>query len=181
MAKMMSPNTTLWWVPESAITNPDVDLFKASLYQTSGAAIDLSCAVVAGYTLNPTDADTDDTRSICDVGNVANPTIQNYEALLTFFREEIKSGQAAPGTDSVYDKAFNLFKRGLQDGQIIGYWVQRIGFRQGTAAAEGQLVSAYKFVADNPRDEVGDGAQPIQFTVPFLAQGWLGINKPLTA
>lgn len=183
MAKMASPATTIWWVPAEGIDDPDTELFKAATYSTDGSpkAVDISCAVVAGYTLNPTDSDTDDTRSICDEGNVANPTTQNYEASLTFFRNEIK-GTSGPGTEHVYDKAFNLFKLGLQGtSRIEGFLVQRLGYKQGTAVAAGQLLSAYKVMADNPRDEVGDGDAPIQFTVPFLPQGWFRINKAVAA
>ena len=180
MPKMMSPANSIWWVPEEAVTDPDVDLFKASLYTstegTPAAAIDISCAVVTGYTLNPTDSDTDDSRSICDEGNVDTPTRENYEASLTFFRNAIDAGGTV-GTTHVYDVAFNLFKAGRQAGEIGGYIVERLGYRQSTAVAAGQLLSAYKVIADNPRNEVGDGDAPIQFTVPFFQQGWMRLNK----
>lgn len=175
MPKMMPPSTSIWWVPASGVTDPDVDLFKPSLYTGSGTAVDLTCAVVTGYTLNPTDSDTDDTRSICDEGNVQTPTVQNFEASMTFFREKMDSEASG---DSVYDKAFNLFKTGIQDGSFIdGYLVERIGYRKDVPVAAGHVLSAYHVIADNPRNEIGDGSTPIQFTVPFLPQGWFRINK----
>lgn len=181
MAKMLSPNTTIWWIPADAITNMD-DLFKATTYTGGTAkAVDISCAIAAGMTLGATDSDTDDSRSICDSGNAKTPTVSNYEASLTFFREEIAKGQKAAGNISVYDKAFQLFKRGTLDGLKEGYLVQRIGFRQGTPVEAGMELSVFKVVPDNPKDELGDGDKPIQFTVPFLAQGYMELNKAVTA
>lgn len=181
MAKMLSPNTTIWWIPADAITNMD-DLFKAATYTGGTAkAVDISCAIAAGMTLGATDSDTDDSRSICDSGNAKTPTVSNYEASLTFFREEIAKGQKAAGNTSVYDKAFQLFKRGTLDGLKEGYLVQRIGFRQGIPVEAGMELSVFKVVPDNPKDELGDGDKPIQFTVPFLAQGYMELNKAVTA
>ena len=67
MPKMLSPNTTVWWVPADAITNT-ADLFKAATY-TGGTpkAVDISCAIAAGMTLGATDSDTDDSRTIAIV------------------------------------------------------------------------------------------------------------------
>lgn len=57
--------------------------------------------------------------------------------------------------------------------------MKRIGYKNTTAAKAGQLVSAFLVMPDNPRDEVGEGKQPIQMTVPFLPQGTMVINEPL--
>ena len=164
MPKMLSPNTTIWWVPADAITST-ADLFKATTY-TGGTpkAVDISCAIAAGMTLGATDSDTDDSRTICDSGNAKTP-----------------AGQKAAGNTSVYDKAFQLFKRGTLDGIKEGYLVQRIGFRQGTPVEAGMELSAFKVVPDNPKDELGDGDKPIQFTVPFLPQGFMDLNKAVAA
>ena len=96
---------------------------------------------------------------------------------MTFFREAIATGQKAPGNTSVYDKAFQLFKKGTQAGLVEGYLVQRIGFRQEVPMEKDMEISVYKVVADNPKDEIGDGNAPIQFTVPFLPQGTMVLNK----
>ena len=181
MPKMLSPNTTIWWVSADGITNTG-DLFKVATYTGGSAkAVDISCAIAAGMTLGATDSDTDDSRSICDSGNAKTPTVSNYEASLTFFREAIAAGQKAAGNTSVYDKAFQLFKRGVLDGLNEGYLVQRIGFRQGTPVEAGMEISVFKVVADNPKDELGDGDKPIQFTVPFLPQGYMELNKAVAA
>ena len=177
--KMLPPATTLWWVPAEAITNR-ADLLKEATYNggaggtPAASAIDLSCAVVTGYTLNPTDSDTDSTSSICDEGNVETPIRDNYESSVTFFREA-PNGDVI-GDTSTYDKAFRLFKDGRSNGEIQGYLVERLGWKRATPVAKGHVLSIYLLTGDNPRNEVGDAAQPIQFTVPFLQQGWMRQN-----
>lgn len=174
--KMMSPKTSIWFVPESARitvgtdTNVAFDPDAPQLPFLTNAR-NVSCAVVAGYTLNPTDSDTDDSRSICDAANVATPTFYNYEANITFFRE----GDPA-NTTSDYYKAFQFFKhKGAR-----GYLVRRLGFLSNVAPAAGQEVSSYLVVSDNPQDVFEDNG-PIQFTVPFLPQGKMGLYKTLVA
>lgn len=167
MAKMMSPNTTIWWVTDAAY-NPDAP--SAAKLTT---AANISGAVVSGYTLNPTDSDVDDSTSIIDGANVEVPTYYNYEGNITFFRD---SDVNATTTD--YAKAFAFFKtRGNTAG---GYLVRRIGYASTVAASAGQVVSSFKFISDNPQDVVEDGG-PIEFTVPFLAQGKMSLNITLVA
>jgi len=168
MAKMMSPKTTLWWVPLSVVPtfNPEAPS-AAALTQ----ARNISCAVVSGYTLNPTDSDTDDSTSICDGANVQTPTFYNYEGNITFFRE----GDSA-NTTSDYAKAFAFFKnKGAE-----GYLVRRLGHLSSVPAAAGQVVSSFLFINDNPQD-VQEDSGPIQFTTPFLPQGKMALYKTLVA
>ncbi len=167
MAKMMSPNTTIWWVTDATF-DPDVPS-AAKLT----AAANISCAIVSGYTLNPTDSDADDSTSICDGANVEVPTFYNYEGNITFFRD---ADLAA--TTSDYAKAFAFFKtRGNTAG---GYLVRRVGYASTVAAAVGHVVSSFKFISDYPQDVVEDGG-PIEFTTPFLPQGKMALNKTLVA
>lgn len=165
MAKMMSPNTTIWWVTNVAY-NPDVP--SAAILTT---AANISCAIVSGYSLNATDSDTDDTTSICDGANVDVPTFYNYEASLTFFRDADTTA-----TTSDFAKAFTFFKAGKQSG----YLVRRVGYLSSVAAAATQKVSSYKVMSDNPQDVVEDGG-PVQYTVPFLPQGKMALNISLAA
>lgn len=167
MAKMMSPNTTIWWVTDVAY-NPDVP----SAAKLTNAA-NISCAIVAGYTLNPKDSDTDDSKSICDGSNTKTPTFYNYEGKITFFRD---ADLAA--TTSDFAKAFAFFKtRGSAAG---GYLVRRVGYASTVAAAIGHKVSSFKFVSDYPQDVVTDGG-PIEFTTPFMSQGKMSLHKTLVA
>lgn len=170
MAKRMSNKETLWWVPADT---PGFDPSSPSAAALTEAR-NVSCAIVSGFTLNPTDSDTDGTTSICNTANVATPTFYNYEGNFTFFRQ-------AEGADmdetAAYARAFEFFKH--PDAE--GWWVQRSGYPQTTAPAAGQLVRVYKFSSDNPQDVVPDDGGPIQFTVVFLPQGEMFLDVPLVA
>lgn len=166
MAKMMSPNTTLWWVTDPAF---DPDNPSAALLTT---AANISCAVVTGYAVNPADSDTDNTASICDDSNVENLTAYNYTGSVTFFRE----GDSANST-SDFAKAWTFFKH--KTGQA-GYIVRRLGKLSNVAAAAGDVVSSFKFIADNPQDVVAENA-PIQFKIDFLPQGKMSLYKTAVA
>lgn len=155
--KMLNPNTTIWFVPEAGVANP-----LAPTATEINAGTNISCAITRGYTLNPTDSDTDDTASICDTGNVQNRLFDNYEAELTFFRD----ANIADGT-SVFNVAFNLFK----NPDVRGWLYRRLGKKSTQAAVAGDLVEGFLFTNDRMRSVDGGDAGPIQFTVPFLAQG----------
>lgn len=156
--KMMSPNTTIWWLDEDAV----VDAHKITVAELT-AGVNISCAIVRGYTLNPQASDTDSTASICDEGNVETPTYDNYEASLTFFHESDQED-----TESVFLKAIELFKaKGAR-----GYLVRRLGYKSTVAPAAGQEYEAFLVQSDNPQTiDGGDSGGPIQMTVPFLQQG----------
>lgn len=172
MAKLMNPNTTIWWVPEEGI----VDGAAITVTELTGAnAVNLSAAVVTGFTLNPTDSDTDDSRSIVDEGNVENPTWDNYEANLTFFRTDVDAPTG--GNDEVMDQAYELFKaKGAR-----GWLVRRIGKKYTVAPTATDVYSAFKVLSDNPQDIAGGDEGPIQLTVPFFQQGEMHLNKTLVA
>ena len=181
ITKMMSPNISIWWVDIANAATAE-DCLSAALYTAgTGAAVDISCAVVSGFTLNPTDSETDSTTSICDSAASNTPVRDAYEASLTFFREAYSGANGSANANSPATKAFELFKKGGVSANKTGWLVKRVGFKQGTAVATGQLLSVFKVTPDNPQDEIGDGNQPIQFTVPFLPQGEMLINEPVTA
>jgi|SRR5690606_28514077 len=170
MAKLMNPNTTIWWVDEAGLDNP-----AAPTAAELNAAENISCAIVTGFTLNPTDSDTDDTRSICDEGNVANPTWDNYEGNLTFFRTNAADPTSA--NDVAMATAYDLFKH----KGAAGYLVRRIGKKNNVEATADDIVSVFKFLSDNPQDIAGGDEGPIQMTVPFLPQGEMFLNVPVVA
>lgn len=164
--KMMSPNTTIWWVPLAGLTTPDAP--KAS---EINAGTNISCAIVTGFTLGATASDTDDSKSICDEGNVQTRTLGNYEANLSFFRDPISA------TPTVYSTAFDLFKV----PRVEGWLVSRQGKKATTLAAEDDIVSVFKVMNDASMDETGDKGTPINFTVPFLQRGEMHINVDVVA
>jgi hypothetical protein len=155
--KMLNPNTTLWVVPEIGVVNPDAP--KAS---EINAGVNISCAVVRGYTLNPTGSSTDDSASICDTGNVSNRLYDNYEGTVTMFRDADETD-----AESIYNVAFELFN---QPDQRV--WVyRRLGKRNTVAATTGDTVEGFLFTNDNITSVDGGDNGPVQFTVPFLPQG----------
>lgn len=157
--KMLNPNTTLIVVPESFVTNP---LAPSAAVLNGVNAINISCAITRGYTLNPTDSDTDDTASICDTGNVANRLFDNYEGELTAFRD----GNIADNT-SVYNLMWQFYK----NPDVRHYVFRRLGKKSTVAIAAGDILEGFLFVNDRTRSVDGGDAGPIQFTVPLLAQG----------
>lgn len=164
--KMMSPNTRIDWITDPLYDpeNPSAAMFTP--------ATNISCAIVTGYTLNPTKSTVDTSKSICDTGDVENPGSYNYEGNLTFFRE----GDLAD-TTSDYARAFEFFKhRGNE-----GYLVRRTGLGNKVDVAAGNVVSSFKFHNDNPKDVVGDGEAPIQWTTKFNPQGVMSLFKTVKA
>lgn len=168
--KMMSPAETLWFVPKGTAGWDPKTPSAAALT----AARNLSCAIVSGYTLNPTDSDTDDTTSICNSSNSADPTFYNYEANMTFFRESEGADKDATSPEA---RAFELFK----SVDVAGDWVRRVGKMNTAPAAAGDEVDIFSVQSDYSQDVVPDGGGPIQITVPFLAQGYMNINATLVA
>lgn len=166
MPKMMSPNTRIDW-----ITDPTYDPASPSAALFTDAT-NISCAIVAGYTLNPTRSNVDTSKSICDSGTVENPGTYNYEGALTFFRE----GDLA-NTTSPYARAFEFFKK----RGTTGYLVRRTGFLNSKKVEAGQIVSSFKFTNDNPKDVVGDDEAPIQWTTKFNTQGRMELFKTVKA
>ena len=166
MAKMMSPNTTIWWAPVNGIADP-----TAPKVAEITAAINISAAIVTGYTLGATDSATDDSKTIVDEGNVQTPTFGNYEASLSFYRD----GEG--DTPSVFSTAFDLFA----DGRVEGWLISRHGYKATTAPAAGQEVSVFKVISDYHQDVEGDGGAPIQVTIPFKPQGSMALNVPIAA
>lgn len=171
--KMLNPNTTLWAIAAEDVT----DIANITAEDLNGSkALNFSCAVVRGYTLNPTDSDTDDSASICDSGNVQNRTYDNYEGEFTIFRDaDIEDA------DSIFNKAFEWFK----EPDKRHYVVRRIGKRNTEPAVKGDEIEAFLFVNDRMRSVDGGDDGPIQATIPELQQGHytgyfkIGEGKPV--
>ena len=161
MAKLMSPNTTIWWVPLAGISN-----YLAPTVAQITAGTNISGAIVTGYTLGATDSDTDDSKTITDEGNVSTPTFGNYEGNISFFRDGLAD------TPTIFTTAYNLFKA----GRVEGWLVSRHGYKSTVAPAAGHIVSVFRFYSDLGQDIEGDGGAPIQFTVPFRPQGQMAVN-----
>lgn len=148
---------------------------SGALLQTAianGLGFDISCALTDdSVSINLTDSDTDDSISICDIGNVSTPTFFNYEVSFDSFR----NGPASAGPAvAVYELPVTLFN--APDRPY--YIVTRIGPDQGTALAAGQTVSIYGVNTDYPTDVLSDGSN-ILFGSRFKPSGQVYTNATL--
>lgn len=168
--KMLAPNVTIWALDKA---NAPADLLTLTDTDLNTLAVNISCAIVAGYTLNPTDPNFDTSKSICDSGNVDTPTTNQYEGNITFFRD----ANLADNT-SVFNKAFQLFKFGGWEG----YLIRRFGKLSSVVAAGDDPVQVFGFESDIPKSVDGaDNAPPIQFTVKYIPSGEITEIFALTA
>lgn len=174
--KLLRANISILWAYPEAFADPaaptSAELNDLFVYGTNedGLVFDISCSILDDYTLNMTDSDTDDSISICDIGNVETPTFQNYEASLNHFRDESVTA------NGVFNLAFDLFKAPDRPG----FLVKRIGYAQGTPFAAGQTVSLFGFNTDYPADVVEDNAM-VQFGSRFKPDGQLNVNYDLVS
>lgn len=138
----------------------------------AGLGFDISCAITDdSLDINLTDSDTDDSLSICDIGNVQTPTSFNYNVSFDTFR----NGPASAGASvPVYDIPVELFTAPDQPYYIV----KRIGVPQGTAFAAGQVISIYGVNTDYPTDVLGDG-ENILLGARFKATGSIYTNATL--
>lgn len=166
--RLMPANITIWAVYPEGIA--DINAIKASELNAAAFSFNISCAIEDGYTLNQTASDTDDARTICDEGEVSNPTFFNYEASLDGFR--------APTITEA--GVFNLFYRLFKHKGVPFILVKRIGYKNNETAAAGQLYSAYGVETDNPVDLVDDVTN-ILLGARFKPTGVLAINKAVAA
>ena len=166
--KMLRGNVTIWAAYPEAFANLEAP--TAAELNNTALVKNISCAIEDSYTLNTTSSDTDDSLSICDIGNVSTPTFINYEASLDGFRDE---DIAANG---VYNLFFNLFKV----PGIPYVLIKRIGKPNTAPAAIGDTVSLYAVTTDNPA-ELLDDASMIRLGARFKTVGGVNANWKLVA
>ena len=130
----------------------------------------ISCAITDDYTLNQAESDTDDSRSICDIGSVATPTFYNYEASLDGFRD----------ADVEADGVYNLFRDLFRAPDVPYVLIKRIGGANNKPFEAGDVISMYEVNTDFPVDLVEDGS-PIRFGARFKPTGNLNLNHEVAA
>lgn len=172
MAKMIAPLVAIWWLSDTATFNPLVPTAAAlNADITSSKAYRISRALAAGYTLNPTDSDTDSSLGAEDSSSAESRGNANYEATMQFFKEK----SPLVNTTSAYLKAWTLFKT----KGVHGTLVRRIGYAASVAPAATQEVDIFTVVTDRIRIIQSDSNGPIQFEVPFGMDGYMNINESL--
>lgn len=167
-SKLLRGNTKISVVEYEAIADPAAP----TVAELNGPlSYDISCAVLDDYTLNLTDSDTDDTLTVCDVGNIQTRTFTNYEGELTGLRDANINDLT-----SVYNTFYFLFL--APDNK---YWlVKRIGQPQATTYAIGQTVSLYGFSTDYPTNNAEDGSM-LSMTANLKPTGQVHTNYDLVA
>lgn len=160
--------------PEAVTNWETISAAELNAALADGLGFDISCALSDdSVSINQTDSDTDDSISICDIGNVSTPTFFNYEVTFDSFR----NGPASLGqTVAVYDVPPALFPT----ADLPFYIVKRIGPAQGDAFAAGQEVSVFGVRTDFPTDVLADGSN-ILFGSRFKPTGELNTNTALAA
>lgn len=139
--------------------------------QEEGMVFDISCAIVDdGYTLNLTESETDDTRTICQIGQTQNPTFQTYEVSFDCLRDKSVTD------NGVFNLAWDQLK-----GLDRPYWViSRAGAPHAESFAVGQDIKMVGVTTDNPVDIVEDNAL-VKFGARFKNTGELNWNYRLVS
>ena len=148
----------------------DINAPKVAELNNSTLGFNISCAIEDSYTLNQTDSDTDDSLSICDIGNVETATFINYEASLDGFRD----------ADVAANGVYNLFWRLFKAKGVPFILVKRIGAPNTIEYAEGETVSLFTVETDNSIDLVEDGSM-LRLGARFKPQGNAAINVKVVA
>ena len=120
MAKLLRSNVTVLWAYPEAFANPATptaaELNNQFVYGTNEGAMvfNISCAILDdGFAASITDSETDDSRTICDIGQVQNPTFTQYEVSLDAFRDKTVTD------NGVFNQFFDLFNGVDNPGWII--------------------------------------------------------------
>ena len=176
--KLLPANVTIMLAYPEAFVNPLAPTaaeLNAQFAWAPGTAqgnmvFNVSCALLDDYTLNQTESDTDDTRTICDEGEVSNATFMNYEASLDFLRDASLTDQGL----------FNMAAELTRAPDRPMYAIKRIGKRNSDAFAIGDHVSIFGLQTDYPQDGV-DAGELLTHGARFKATGALAINYQVAA
>ena len=161
----------VYWVPVDGITGTEDEWVAApSVDDIDTNGVDLTAAIAwDSYELGSTDSNKIDDRGIVDTGAVQERGFAQFAGSLMFFR-----GITSETTGAYYN-AFQTFKAATDGSRPVGFLVTRVGTPQTTALAAGDVVSAYKFIADAFVDNT-EGEDSVKFMVNFAPQGKLGVN-----
>ena len=171
--KLLRGNVTILLAYPEAFADPTAptaaELNDIFVYTSNEDAMvfDVSCATLDSYTMNMTDPETDTTMTVCDIGQVENPTFDNYEVSLDFLRDASVTGNGV----------FNL-ARDLTLSADRPFWaIKRIGKAQGAAfLTDGSdVISMFGVNTDFPSNLVEDNTL-LQHGARFKNTGDLNIN-----
>ena len=157
------------WVDISDVTDEDEFVTEPSAAIIAGG-VDLTNAIAwDSYDLGAQDSNKIDDRGIVDEGQVQTRGFAQFTGSLMFFRD------ADPEATSDYNTVYETFKAATDGSRPEGYLVTRVGVAAGTAHADGQVVSVFKFIADAFADNT-EGEDSVKYMVNFMPQGKLGVR-----
>jgi hypothetical protein len=157
------------WVDISDVTDEDEFVTEPSAAIIDGG-VDLTNAIAwDSYDLGAQDSNKIDDRGIVDEGQVQTRGFAQFTGSLMFFRD------ADPEAESDYNTVYETFKAATDGSRPEGYLVTRVGVAAGTAHADGQVVSVFKFIADAFADNT-EGEDSVKYMVNFMPQGKLGVR-----
>lgn len=183
---LLLPAFDLGGVPQSVIpatqvvvpiTTPTTALLNAYIPATTPAHANapwggnVTCAIIDDMNLAFTDSDTDDTRTLCSVGQSQDLTFYNYDAVLNFLRDINPADTASE---------FNLPLQLLSGPDAPYIIAHRVGYSRNVAAAVGQEWHFYYVWTDHAVPASADGEnQAIGET--FIAKGIINFKFVLAA
>lgn len=146
------------------------DLFVFTTNE-DGMVFPISCAITDdGFTANKTESETDDTRTLCDVGQVQNKTFDTYEVVLDALRDAVVTDP------SVMNMFFDLFKGVDRPFYII----TRLGPLNSEPFAVGDYIKIFGVNTDYPTDLVEDNTL-LGFGARFKNTGDVVVNYEVAA
>lgn len=131
----------------------------------------VTCAIIDDWTLGMTDSGTDDTRTLCSVGQSQDLTFYNFEAKMNFLRDEVITEATSE---------FNLARDLTQAPDIPYVIAHRIGYHHTAVAAAGQEWHFYYVWTDYPIPAATDGSN-MQIGVTFIPKGILNFKAVLAS
>jgi len=131
----------------------------------------ITCSIIDDWNLALTDSATDDTRTLCSVGQSQDLTFYNYDGVMNFLRDIDPSDGASE---------FNL-PLNLLNGPDIPYVIaHRKGYSRTVAAALGQEWHFYYFWTDHPIPAASDGAN-LAIGETFIPKGIINFKHEMAA
>ena len=148
MAYSASPDPVPITAPTVALLNHYI---AATTPDDTGASWggNVTCAVVDDWNLALTDSATDDTRTLCSVGQSQDLTFYNYDAVMNFLRDlDPQDG----------DSEFNLPANLVAAPDLAYVIAHRVGYKRDVAAATGQEWHFYYVWTDHAIPSATDGS-----------------------
>ncbi|MDY5159569.1 phage tail tube protein [Actinotignum urinale] len=160
------------------------DVEKPTMAELS-KAVDITCAIVAGYTLGMEESDmVDGERYLCSKGKAKRRGAGNYNGEFTFGRE-------ADVSEIEQNSAFLRAAKAFAQPGVVGDIIRRGGVATDPASAlpaseafkAGQTIEIYRFETDYPQYKTDQNDEDATFTNKLIPTGVFNhsVKLPTTA